>query len=277
VITAKALVVLEEIAINPSHGAAEGMSKTIGMGRDAIQRAIKELREAGLVETLTYKTGARAFGRVLRPTQHGYHALKIRASILLNEQYSNLILNNNTFTSKKIVLDEVQGGDKTMSDEWYSLGQIEQDPDEIAELKRRDKERRDREYREARNVRAEKNMAANINRIPAHWTVDNAVYEFARRMIRWDIPPWESSRRPFQAAFARSRKDFNTNGEIEIIMMDIFFGRLDHEKKIKDPDMVWRLFIRDYNSLKIAAEQRVITPDSFAEAKELSKKQWEKF
>jgi DNA-binding MarR family transcriptional regulator len=273
VISARALGVYMYLQESEANISAENLARIFSEGRKTMLAVLKELREAGYIKT----TREVINGKYITVSRLTDGSPKSALLIQQSQQNSNLILNNNSFISKKIVLGEAQGGDKTMSDEWYSLGQIEQDPEEIAELKRRDKERRDREYREARNARAEKNMASNINRIPAHWTVDNAVYEFARRMIRWDIPPWEGSRRPFQAAFARSRKDFNTNGEIEIIMMDIFFGRLDHEKKIKDPDMVWRLFIRDYNSLKIAAEQRVITPDSFAEAQELSDRQMEKF
>jgi DNA-binding MarR family transcriptional regulator len=285
VITAKALAVLEEIVLNPRHGAARGISKKLGLGRDSTQRYITELREAGLVETVNLKIGALGFNKLLRPTEDGIKEFtlstsirtSISTSIQHNELYSNLILNTNTFINKKIVLGEAQGGEETMSDEWYSLGQVEQDPEEMAELKRRDKKRRDREYRDTRNAKAEKTMASKINRTPADWTIDNAVFEFASRMVRWDVSPWESSRRPFQAAFARSRRDFDTNGEVEVMMMDIFFGRLDHEKKLKDPDMVWKLFIRDFNSLRIAAEQRMVTPEMIVKAEEISDKQWEAF
>lgn len=276
-ITAKALVVLEEIATNPHHGAAVGISKKVGMGREAAQNAITFLRQAGLVETITYKTGSKAFGKILRPTETGYHLLKTRTSILLNELNSYLILNSNSFINKKIGFGEAKRGEEAMSDEWYSLGQLEQDPEEMAELKRRDKERKDREYRESRNAKAEATMAANINRSPDHWSIDNAVYEFANRMIRWDITPWEGSRAVFKTAYAKARKNYGTTGDIEVKMMDIFFGRLDHEKKVKDSDMVWRLFLRDFNSLKVIAEQSTITKEDVAKAKEISNKQMERF
>jgi len=59
--------------------------------------------------------------------------------------------------------------------------------------------------------------------------------------------------------------------------MDVFFGRLDHEKKMHDPDIVWRLFIRDFGSLLATVEQSAVTPDDIVKAKELSSKQLEKF
>jgi len=276
VISAKALVVLEEIAITPLHGAARGISKKIGMGRESVQNAITVLRREGLVETVTYKTGAHAFGRILRPTQEGYHVLKTRTSTLLNELNSNLILNDYSFISKKRVSGEARREEETM-DDWHSLGQVEQDPEEIAELRRREKDRRDREYREMRAAKAEAGMTARANRTPANWTVDNSVYEFASRMVRWDIAPWESSRSVFKVAFAKARKTYGTTGDVELKMMDVFFGRLDHEKKMHDPDIVWRLFIRDFGSLLATVEQSAVTPDDIVKAKELSSKQLEKF
>lgn len=276
-ITANAWIVLEQIALTPSHGAARGISKRVGMGREAAQNAITLLRSQGLVETVTYKTGARSFGKILRPTETGYHVLKTRTSILLNGLNSNLILDINSFINNKRGFGGAKQGEEAMDNEWYSLGQVEQDPEELAELKRRDKERRDREYRESRNAKAEASMAANLNRTPAAWSIDNAVYEFASRMVRWDIAPWESTRAVFKTAYAKARKSYGTTGDVEVKMMDIFFGRLDHEKKIKDPDMVWRLFIRDFGSLQLAVEQSTVTPDDVAKAKEVSNKQWEKF
>jgi len=59
--------------------------------------------------------------------------------------------------------------------------------------------------------------------------------------------------------------------------MEIFFGQLDHEKKVKDSDMVWRLFLKNFGSLHIAAQQSTTTPEDIEKAKERSKRQIERF
>lgn len=275
-ISARALGVYMYLRSTDAHINAENLSQVFKEGRDAMSAAIKELRSYNIIATKKERIGGRIM-TVNRLVEPDYWALETRRLIPLYMQNSNLILNDNSFISKKIVFGEAKGEEQAMDSDWYSLGQIEQDPEEQAELKRRYKEKRDREYREARDAKAEANMASRINTPPSLWTIDNSAYEFASRMVRWDISPWEGSRMPFKAAFAKARKDFNTTGDIELKMMDIFFGRLDHEKKVKDSDMVWRLFIRDYASLLAQVEQSMVTPEDVVKAKELSDKQWEKF
>ena len=60
-------------------------------------------------------------------------------------------------------------------------------------------------------------------------------------------------------------------------MMEIFFGQLDHEKKVKDSDMVWRLFLKNFGSLHIAAQQSTSAPEEVTKAKDVSKQQLERF
>lgn len=274
-ISARALGVYVYLRYSEAHISAENLSKVFAEGREAMRATLSELKNYNMISSSKERIGRRIM-TVNRLVEPGLWAPETRRLIQLNKLYSNLILDNNTFINKKIVSGEAREEEETM-DEFYSLGSIEQDPEEIAELKRRDKERRDREYREARNAKAENKMADRIVDTPSLWSVDNSVYEFASRMVRWDIPPWESSRTPFKAAFAKSRRDFGTKGDIEIKMMDIFFGRLNHETNIKDPDMVWKLFIRDFNSLLVAAKARTVTPEDMERAKALSDKQFERF
>lgn len=272
-ISARALGVYMYLQESEANISAENLARIFSEGRKTMLAVLKELREAGYIKT----TREVINGKYITVSRLTDGSPKSALLIQQSQLYSNLVLNTNTFISKKIGFGEAKRGEEAMNDEWNSLGQIEQDPEEMAELKRRDKERRDREYREARNAKAEKAMAANINRDPNHWSIDNAVFEFANRMVRWDITPWEGSRAVFKTAYAKARKSYGTTGDVEVKMMDIFFGRLDHEKKLKDSDMVWRLFLRDFGSLQIAAQQSTITPEDVEKAKEISKRQLERF
>jgi DNA-binding MarR family transcriptional regulator len=273
VISARALGVYMYLQESEANISAENLARIFSEGRKTMLAVLKELREAGYIKT----TREVINGKYITVSRLTDGSPKSALLIQQSQQNSNLILNNNSFISNKIGFGEAKQGEEAMSDEWYSLGQIEQDPEEIAELKRREKERRDREYREARNAKAEKRMASHINRAPEDWSIDNAVFEFASRMVRWDITPWEGSRAVFKTAYAKARREYGTNGVIEAKMMEIFFGQLDHEKKVKDSDMVWRLFLKNFGSLHIAAQQSTTTSEDIAKAKERSKRQIERF
>ena len=275
-ISARALGVYLYLQTTEATISAESLSKVFSEGREAIGTALAELKGYNMISSTKERIGNRII-TVNRLVAPDLWAPETRRLILQNKLYSNLILNNNTFISNKIGFGEAKRGEEAMNDEWHSLGQIDQDPEEMAELKRREKERRDREYRETRNAKAEKRMASHINRAPEDWSIDNAVFEFASRMVRWDITPWEGSRAVFKTAYAKARREYGTNGVIEAKMMEIFFGQLDHENKVKDSDMVWRLFLKNFGSLHIAAQQSTTTPEDIEKAKERSKRQIERF
>lgn len=274
--SAHAMLVLEQIAFNPDHGAARGISKALGFGRDKTQRLINQLREEGLIKTSTYKTSATSFGKSLKATEAGYHVLTVRTSILLTELNSNLILDVNSFKYLKRVSDEVGEGKETMN-EWFEEGASYVDPEDLPELRRRAREKKQAQLKAHRDEEYSKRIEAAKNRKPIDWTIDNAVYEFCNRMVRWDISPWEGYRTRFKAAYAKARSTHGTNGEIEVKMMDRYFQGLDHEKNLKDPEVVWKTFIKMFGSLLRDVEAASVTPEKFEAVEEAADKQWENF
>lgn len=280
-ISARAIAVLEEIALDPDHGAAKGISSKVGEGREAVQSAISELRAEGLIKTATAKHHNGNVISTIRITDAGHRLLETRIHRLLyvlNKQNTLLVPKAySAYSSIKIVMGAAHGEAKAMDEEWYSLGQMDTDHEEIARLKREDKKQRQEQYREMKNSQAKAKINNLANLQPADWTVDNAVYEFARRMVRWDIPPWEGSRRRFAGAYSQAQKVYQTNGEIEAKMMDLFFARIDHEGGLKDPDMIWKMFIKSFGNLYHEVTLSMVSQDTIAADKAKAAKELEKF
>lgn len=274
-ITEDALIVLEQIASKPLHGAARGISKTLGFGRDRTQALINELREKGLVKTTTYKTSLNSFGKVLEPTEAGYHVLKIRTSIQQSLQNSTLILNAYSFISKKEYFRERK--EERMYDE-YESAPMYLEPEERADYLRRMREKRNAKHREQRDARVAERIKDKANRTPAEWTTDDSAHYFAERVaLMWQVEPWTAVRTRFKAAFGRARKDWGTTGDIELKMMERFFEGLEHRKHITNPEVIWKVFIRDFGALLTAVERSNVTQEDIDKAEEILKRQWEKY
>lgn len=271
-LTARAIIVLEEIAKDPRHGAAEGLSKKIGIGRDSIQKAITELRKAGLVETKTYKTGARSFGKSLRLTEAGYHALTARASILLYglNPNSNLILDINTD-----LLDYKQNGNAQVKEGNldYEDTPMYIDPEDLPEFRRRARERKHKEKMDFHAKRDKERMKRRDELKPEDWTVTDATFEFGYQMkLLWHVAPWEVTRSAFRYALNDKRDEYNTDGAIEQKMMKIFFDKIKHDTRINDPEKIWRRFIQEFPSLLVQVNRESVTPEQLEEERQRSQK-----
>lgn len=272
-ISARALGVYLYLLNTESSISAENLSAVFKEGREAMSTALRELREVGAIKTKKEKINGRimTFSVLVEP---GYWTPETRFLIQRYMQNSNLILNAYSLINKKRVIG-FANGEETAMDEWQ-LGRLEIDPDEVAELRRKDKERKQAEYEAIRAAKAEARIAESRARTPYDWSVDNAVYEFAQRLVRWDISPWEGARTRFLAAYAQARKAYNTRGDVEIKMMDRFFDSLAHDKSVKDPEKLWRLFITKFGSLLKEVQLSTVTSESFEEAENVSEKQWGK-
>jgi len=274
VITARALGVYVYLKASGASISAESLSKVFAEGREAMGTALAELRKYNMVSSTKERIGNRIM-TVNRLVDQDFWAPETRRLIQQSQQYSNLILNNNTFISKKIVIGGANEEKSAQVDrDWWGLGAYEQDPDEIAEIKRKEKARRQKEYEELRAAKTEAKLTDLRSLEPINWTVDNGVYYFAQRMIRWDIPPWETARTRFLAAYAKARKEFNTNGTLEIKMIDRFFMGLDHEKGLRDPEKIWKVFISRWGTLLHDVELANIDMET---QKDKARKEWDKF
>lgn len=149
------------------------------------------------------------------------------------------------------------------------------EPEERAEYLKNMREKRQAEYREIKSVEAQERIKAKAARTPAEWSSDDSAYHFAEQMaLNWHIKPWLTARTRFKAAFGQARKTYGTTGDIELQMMERFFATLEHQKNADDPEVIWKMFIKQFQSLLTDVTRATVTDEDLVAAKELADKQW---
>ena len=271
-ITARALGAYVYLQASGASISAETLSRVFPEGRKAFLTALKELREAGLIRT----TREVVNGKYVTQSYLVDGSPKKELLIQLTGLNSHLILNAYSLKQERVPGEPRK--EEPMSD-YYALGRGDaEDLDDQRERARKDRERRIREHQEAKASEAQARIEQKRGKTPIDWTSDDSVYHFAERMANmWHVKPWVTARTRCKGAFATARKTYGTNGEIESRMMDRFFAGIEHNKKIDEPDMIWKLFIRDFASILIDVERSTVTVEDVESAKELAKSQWENF
>jgi len=78
------------------------------------------------------------------------------------------------------------------------------------------------------------------------WTSTDIAYEFSDRVRDlWNIPPWQVGKTNFISALSHARKIYSTNGEVEYLMVDLFFRSISHDK-FTNAEKLWRTFIKQF-------------------------------
>lgn len=252
---------------------AERLSEVFKEGREAMRAALRELKGYNMISSTFEHINGRVMtvNRLLGPE---YWGPETRHLIPLYMQNSNLTLDINSFKHSKRVFGEAKW-EEDVRDEWYEDTPKYLDPEEAAEFRRQNKEQKRATRKAQRQADFDKNMEAIRNRQPVDWTVDNAVYEFRNRMVRFDVQPWDGYKGIFKAIYAKNRITYETDGAVEAKMMDLFFERLSHRAGVKDPEMVWRSFIKEFGMLAREVKRLEVTPEMIADAEETFKKQME--
>jgi len=270
VITARALGVYLYLHASGASISAESLSSVFPEGRKTFLTALKELREAGLIITKRQLVNGKYI------TQ-SYLNGSPKSALLLQQIQQNSYLNLNAYSLNKQerVLGEPKEG--KMDNEFRALS-YESEDDELKAKIRKERERKAAEYALAKEQEHLKKREAKMRKLPIDWTTDESVNEFANRMeSMWHVQPWKVARTRFRGAFGQARKTHGTTGDVELKMMDRFFAGLEHNKTINDPEIIWKLFIRDFSSILLDVERSTVTPADIAVAEEISDKQWEKF
>lgn len=263
-ITARAIGVLEELALNPNHGAAIGLSQKLGEGRDAIQSAITELRELGYVETVSYGRGL----KILKITDTGFQFLESRTSLL---QY---VLNSNINIYANLAIKQTEST-REPSEDFTNVIQIGRTVDfyeeDIAEERRKDQLRKHKEKLELKDMQYQKRMQRRDPSNAKAWSSTDVGFEFANRMHDlWHVEPWKVTRSRFTFALADKRKEYGTDGEIEKRMIDLYFMQISHETTLTDPEIIWKRFIMQFGSLLVEAKRTMVTAEEIETIEEES-------
>jgi len=268
VITARAIGILEEIAMRPSHGGAVGLSKVLGEGREAIQSSLTLLRREGLIETVTNKMKNGRIISNLQITSAGIRLLETRMHTLQTQLNSNLLLSTYSINYKP---NSERGSREEESVEYYDS------EEEREEARRKHQAAKHREKLDLHEKRRSERMARRDVTNADSWTSTDSTFEFAEQMHRlWHIAPWEVTRSRFRYALDNKRKEYNTDGAIERLMMERFFDKIKHDKKLNNPELVWKRFIIEFGSLYLEVSSMLQAQDNIEVIKEeaLKSQEW---
>lgn len=247
---------------------ADDLAEAFGGDRKTYLKDLKYLESLGLVS----RTKQVINGRPITVSSLSDESPLNGLQILLSQLNTNINNITYSFISKKEYIRE-RMETPTMSD--YEPSPMYLEPEERAEYSRKMREKRDREYREVRDAEVKKRIQDKDKRDPALWSTDDSAHYFAQRIEgMWHVRPWLTVRTRFKAAYGKSRKMHGTTGDIELKMMDRFFETLEHHKEIDDPEMIWKMFIKQFASLQVDVLRTTVTDEDRDEARALADKQW---
>jgi hypothetical protein len=145
------------------------------------------------------------------------------------------------------------------------------DDDESLNARKKAQDAKKAEYEEAKAKTHKKRLSRHS--VPASkWTCTDVGYEFADRIYRvWSIKPWSVTNSRFIPALASLRKKHDTDGAIELAILDLFFGSIDFEK-YDDAEHLWKLFVTRFPSYVLQAKSSMISTEESDEELRLKEK-----
>ena len=143
--------------------------------------------------------------------------------------------------------------------------------DERLEAQRKWRKKKHAEKMEAHESRRQTRMLKRNPLNAISWSPTDSSFEFAEQMHDlWHIQPWQVTRSRFRYALDAKRKEFNTDGAIELQMMKLFFSQIKHDTKLADPEIVWKRFIVQFHNLLAEVNRSTVTPEKMEAIKEKS-------
>lgn len=231
------------------------------------------------METVSNRLANGRLVKTLRVTEAGNQFLETRTYILQSKlnPNNNLLLDINTDLlnhKQNSTAEAVQNG-KNM--EWDDFAPMYIDPEDRDKFREKHRAKKHEEKMKQHERITEERMLRRDENNKANWTPTDMAFEFGHRMkLLWRVAPWEVTRSRFRFALDSKRSEYNTTGDIECQMMDIFFDKLKHDTKLNDPEIIWKKFIIEFGSLLIQVKRQSATPDQIEQERERSMKSVEK-
>lgn len=256
-ITARALGVYVYLQATGAHISADSLSRTFPEGRKVFLTALKELRDLGLIETKR----AVIKGKYVTYSQltSGSPETELLSQQSQQNSYKSLIAYS--YISKP----NSERSSREVNVEYF------ESEDERLEAQRKWREKKHVEKMEAHESRRQDKM---LRRNPANasgWSPTDSAFEFAEQMHNlWHIQPWQVTRSRFRYALADKRKEYNTDGALELQMMVLFFSQIKHDTKLSDPEIVWKRFILQFYNLLTEVQRSMVTPEKMEAIKKKS-------
>jgi len=264
---------------------ADRLAEEVRENRKAILTALKELREAGYIVTRKERTprGVRTVSYVTESGALEANSWGVKANmwspqkeLLIQHNVQNNIIQVLAYSANNInktTIDERLG--EEMGYEFFKSNSSADGSEQESERLKAVAERK-KVYQEQKTKAQAERLETRSNRKPEDWNVNQSALEFEQRMTEmWDIKPWKLSGSKFYIALASARKKYDTNGLIELEMMNLFFTQLKVNKET-DGEKLWKLFISRFSELSNQARLRITSPEIMARAKASAEEQWKK-
>ena len=253
-------------------------------GRDAIRVALKELHSLGLLERRNTLIGSN-FCQETVLTDEAYAlfsdagfqapAMRVFRPLFQPSEQNNHIPNN--LISKEYTR-EAREEYVTMyigEEMPYEFFDKTSSDDDMIKQRQKAMQYKKDQYQAAKRERNAKQIVKRDSIDQELWTSSDVGYEFSDRLMdKWNIKPWSVTKSRFIPALAEMRKRLDTNGRIEIIMMDLFFEAIDFQK-YDDGEVLWKMFIKRAPELVAKAKHMVATPEQLEIAQVAADKSWD--
>jgi hypothetical protein len=217
---------------------------------------LKELREANHIKIVKLAGGGTNVKLVTSdvPTV-GTSGNSYTASSAISNSYTASKVNKATY-----FLDEVEGEENEVGYDFFE-NKPSSDDEQVREREKHMAFKK-AEYTEARERKAQQRKDVHRSNLdPIHWTSKDVAYEFADRMANiWTIAPFSVTQSRFVQALGVFRKQHDTNGAIEMQMVELFFATLKQDK-YTDGNHLWRAFLYKAPSLVQVARESIVSTE----------------
>jgi hypothetical protein len=219
-------------------------------GERSIASGLKELRTNDFIQTKTYRIENRlvTMSTITEKAERLFFGVNPQSvdrqnvdTGISNEHISRIT--NSTVISKKQtptkseVLSETEEFEVINMSGWDGIFSSTSDGEDYS------KEKRKSEFKKSKRGLSVKRSERRSVLPKSEWTVYDVCYEFAERIDQqWGIEPWKVTQSKFSAALGAARTRLDTNGEVEVNAMDIFFKQISISE-YKDAEVLWRLFV----------------------------------
>lgn len=264
---------LATFKLNPNLAINYKTIKRFGASKSKSLAILKELRDANLLEiikkvgggTVVKVTSADVQAGGTSDVQPGGTSGYRYTAVQLVRPISNSSTARTTVKATNKFFDEVEEEGLDMG--WNGqFGDMSTPDDDTAGARQRHQAQKNAEYAEARAKTAGHRKQHRSQLAPSTWTCKDVAYEFADRMSNlWSIKPFQVSQSRFVQALAGFRKQYETDGALELEMIEMFFSSLNAEK-YNDGNHLWRAFMFKAPSLVQTARERVVTDEQIETA-----------
>ena len=219
---------------------------------------LQELRDANCIKMTRLVGGGTktkvVMSDVTKMVLSGYSHIAVQ----LVSSISNSSTASTTNIATNKFLDEVEGKEKQVGYEFFE--KTSSPDDEVLAERAKHLAQKKTEYAEIREAKAQQRKDLHRSKIsPTDWTCKDVAYEFGDRMADiWSIKPFSITQSRFVQALSVFRKQNDTNGEVELKLIELFFSTLKHDK-YTDGNHLWRAFLYKAPSLLTQARESIIT------------------